>query len=139
MKIPVKLDVGLTLIRFEGIQQVVKRTSAKVRVPLIKEEFGNKWPCQVTYRIFWEDDSSTEHELSFLQNDEMKNIEIKLRPVSASLPSKGKMAINLIEAKFTDKSRMSRKIKCTPKPLKLIIKDHDADPAAQKQTTECRV
>ena len=50
--IPVKLDVGLTLIRFEGIQQVVKRTGKVVRVPLIKEEFGNRWPCQVFYRNY---------------------------------------------------------------------------------------
>lgn len=48
--IPVKLDIGLTLIRFEGIQQVVKRNGKSVRVPLIKEEFGNRWPCQVFYK-----------------------------------------------------------------------------------------
>ena len=131
-----KLDIGLTLIRFEGIQQVVKRTSKSVRVPLIKEEFGNRWPCQVNYRVFWEDDSSTENTINFTAKDESKNIEIKMKPVAKDCPGRGKMAINLVDAKFLDKTKQPRRIKCTRTPLKLIIKEEGEDKKKKESKLE---
>ena len=61
--------------------------------------------------------------MSFTSKDEVKNIEIKLKPIQDNCPGRGKMAINLVEAKFTDTTKQARKIKCTRNPLKLIIKE----------------
>ena len=46
-----------------------------------------------------------------------------MKSVPSTCPGRGKMAINLIEAKFTDTTKQPRKIKCTRNPLKLIIKE----------------